>query len=337
MEQSRRGFLQLGAAGLASASIPFSASLANEEAQEHSRRYKFVQIDVFSSQRMEGNQLAVFTDARGLTDDEMLAIARETNLPETTFVIPRDAATERERGIKVHIYIPQEEIPFAGHPTLGTAMVLRNRRLAGNKSAAHVSEIVLDLKAGKIPVTFSEDAAGHTFGEMRQIDPVFGKTHDRETVAAMIGLKASDISEEWPIQSVSTGLQFAIVPLKSLATLQSLRVDQSKIRSYFESETVLSDFYYVTRDTRDPKIGLRARGINPDGEDPATGSAAGCTASWMVRYGVVQPGERVHIEQGVEMHRPSHIYVRADKAGDKVTNVRVGGNAVEMMEGEYRL
>ncbi len=336
MKPSRRGFLQLGAAGLASTphALPTS-SVSNKE--QRSRQYHVVQIDVFTSRKLEGNPLAVFPDARGLTANEMQAIARETNLQETTFVIPRDPAIDREDGTRVHIYTPQEEIPFGGHPTLGTAMVLRNRRLAAAGAGATISEIALDLKVGRIPVAFTTDASGHVFGEMHQIDPVFGKIHNRETVAAMIGVKPSDISEEWPIQAVSTGIQFAIVPLKSLPALQSLRPDQSRIRGYFDSEPIPSDFYYITRDTGDSRIGLRARSINPDGEDPATGSAAGCTASWMVRYEVARSGQTVHIQQGVEIKRPSQIYVRAERVGDKVTNVRVGGNAVEVMEGTYYL
>jgi trans-2,3-dihydro-3-hydroxyanthranilate isomerase len=336
MKLTRRAFLQSGAVAASAATVqPHFAALPAPE-PSGDRKYRFVQIDVFTSRRLEGNALAVFPDARGMTPDEMLAIARETNLQETTFVIPRDPEIEREQGVKVHIYTPQQEIPFGGHPTLGTAMVLHNRRLTERK-AEQPSAITLDLKVGKIPVAFSRDEAGEVFGEMHQVDPLFGKTHDRETVAALIGVKPSDISNGWPIQSVSTGLQFAIVPLKTIAALQSIRPDQSKIKSYFSGETVLSDFYYITRDTQDAKVGLRTRAIFPDGEDPATGSASGCTASWMVRYGVAQPGETVHILQGVEIFRPSHIYARADKSGNKVTNVRVGGNAVEIAHGEYSL
>src|SRR5579864_3684151 len=132
------------------------------------RPLSFVTLDVFTSVPLEGNQLAVFTDARGLSDSEMQALAREMNLAETTFIIPRDRQTEARRGVRVRIFTVQEELPFAGHPTLGTAVVLR-----GGKK---VPQISLDLKVGKIPVTFSE-RGGKVFGEMRQRDPEFGSIH----------------------------------------------------------------------------------------------------------------------------------------------------------------
>jgi trans-2,3-dihydro-3-hydroxyanthranilate isomerase len=286
---------------------------------------------------LQGNPLAVFTDARMLSDAEMQSIAREINLQETTFVLPRPAAVEREQGVKVRIFTPNEETPFGGHPTLGTAMVLHNRPAKDAGGAAAVSKIVLDLKVGKIPVTFALDAEGRLFGEMQQVDPVFGKIHDRATVATLLGVKPTDISDAAPIQTVSTGLPFAIVPLNSLDVLKTLRPRLPEIETYFGAESTSTDFYYVTRDTRDARVGLRARGIDSIGEDPATGSAAGCTASWLVRYGLQKSAETLHIEQGVEMQRPSHIYARAEKQGDKITNVRVGGHAVEVAQGEYVL
>jgi trans-2,3-dihydro-3-hydroxyanthranilate isomerase len=333
---TRRDFLQLSASGLttAIAGITAAAELASAR---NPRRFHFVQIDVFASQRLQGNPLAVFTDARGLSDLEMQAIARETNLEETTFILPGDPAVEKTHGVKVRIFAPDRELPFAGHPTLGTAMVIRNRRLSANTRPAPAREIVLDLKVGSIPVAFTSDADGHLFGEMHQKDPTFGRIHDRDTIAGLMGIKSTDITDDAPIQTVSTGLPFAIVPIKERRTLQSLRPDQEKIRSYVEQEPDLAWLYYVTRDTQDPKIGLRARGMYPVGEDPATGSAAGCTAAWMVRYGLATSGQSVHIEQGVEVNRPSQIYVRAAREGDKVLNVYVGGNAVEIAEGEYSL
>jgi trans-2,3-dihydro-3-hydroxyanthranilate isomerase len=334
---TRRNFLQLGASGLAAAYAGAAVTSAAVPAVPKARRVPFVQIDVFSPQRLQGNPLAVFTDARGLSELEMQAIARETNLQETTFIFPRDTATESAQGVKVRIFTTDQELPFAGHPTLGTAMVIRNRLLAAHTRPELARRVVLDLKVGSIPVTFTDDAAGRVFGEMHQKDPTFGQIHDRGAVAEMMGIKPTDISEDAPIQTVSTGLPFAIVPLKERRTLQSLRPDQEKIRSYVEHAPDLNWFYYVTRDTQDPAVGLRARGIYPDGEDPATGSAAGCTASWLVRYRLADPDQTVHIEQGLEIKRPSDIFVRAGREGEKVLNVRVGGNAVWIAEGEYSL
>src|SRR5712671_4636180 len=148
------------------------------------RRLPFVQVDVFTSVPLEGNQLAVFADGSSLSDAEMQALAKETNLSETTFILPRDAATERERGVRVRIFTTTEELPFAGHPTLGTAMVLRNVQGSTNGGA---EEIALDLNVGKIPVRFST-RDNLPFGMMTQRDPEFGQKHSREEVARASGL-----------------------------------------------------------------------------------------------------------------------------------------------------
>jgi len=338
MIKTRRDFLHMmGASGAATALSRLATGYTTTPHKEDGRRYQFAQIDVFSSHRLQGNPLAVFPDARGLSDTEMQDLARETNLQETTFVFPRDPAIEQQKGIKVRIFVPNEEIPFGGHPTLGTAMVLRNRDLAKGTPAESLNEISLDLQVGKIPVAFRSDEQGNVFGEMHQVDPVFGPVHDHAKVAEVLDLKPGDLAPDWPIQTVSTGLQFAIVPIKELRVLQALNLDQKKVSAYLDRQNPQCSFYFVTRDTQDPNVGLRSRSIFQGSEDPATGSAAGCTASWMVRYGIAPPGKTVHILQGVEIHRPSHIYVHADKDGDKIINVRVGGNAVEILEGEVRL
>jgi trans-2,3-dihydro-3-hydroxyanthranilate isomerase len=337
MRSTRRIFLQIAATGLIGGVAKAKPSGRERVERSPDRRLNLVQIDVFASERLQGNPLAVFTNASSLTDAEMQNIAREVNFQETTFVLPRPAAVEREQGVKVRIFTPNEEIPFAGHPTLGTAMVLYNRLAKNVNGAIAVSKIVLDLKVGKIPVTFTRDAESRLFGEMQQIDPVFGKIHDRTTVANLLGVKPTDISDAAPIQTVSTGLPFVIVLLNSLDLLKTLQPRHAEIQAYFAAESTSTDFFYVTRDTRDAMVGLRARGIDSLGEDPATGSASGCTASWLVRYGLQKSAETLHIEQGVEMQRPSHIYARAEKHGDKITNIRVGGHAVEVAQGVYAL
>jgi trans-2,3-dihydro-3-hydroxyanthranilate isomerase len=334
MTHTRRGFVKVVAAGGALGAIPGFAPRARAKEQA-GRRYPYVQIDVFTSHRLQGNPLAVFPDARGLSDAEMQDLARETNLQETTFVFPRDPAIEQQHGIAVRIFVPNDEIPFGGHPTLGTAMVLRDRAVASHGTSP--SEMALDLKVGKIPVTFRTDDAGNAFGEMHQVDPVFGAVHDPATIAALLDLKPSDLVADWPIQAISTGLRFIIVPIKELRTLEALSPDPRKLREYLARHDPPCDCYFVTRDTHDADVGLRARAIAPDGEDPATGSAAGCTAAWLVRNAIVKPGQTVHILQGAEIHRPSHLHVRADKDRDAVVNVRVGGNAVAVAEGEFRL
>jgi trans-2,3-dihydro-3-hydroxyanthranilate isomerase len=292
------------------------------------RRLTMSQWDVFTSNPLEGNSLAVFSDARGLTDAEMQAIAKEMNLSETTFIFPRDPASESERGVRVRIFTVEEELPFAGHPTLGTAFALRNGRAA--------SEVVLELNVGKVPVRFEQSPGQPTFGEMKQVDPVFGVVHERETVARVTGLSPEDFDLSLPIQTVSTGLSFTVTPLKSLAVIQKIRVDIQRASEYLQN-TGGKFFYFVTRETVDPAAGLHARMFFYNGEDPATGSAAGCTAAWMVAHGVAAPDQRVLIEQGVEMERPSRIFVRASKHDNRIVNVRVGGNAIEVIRGEVFL
>ena len=289
------------------------------------RKLAMEQWDVFSSRALEGNSLAVFLDGRGLSDDEMQAIAMEMNQSETTFILPRDAATDSERGMRVRIFTVREELPFAGHPTLGTAFALR-----GQSGAA---EIVLDLNVGRVPVSFHDTPGQPAFAEMTQVDPTFGLTHDREAIARATGLRVEDFDDSLPIQTVSTGVPFAIAPLKSLAVMKELRLDQ-KLAAEYLAKTEGKFFYFVSRETVDRDARLHARMLFYSAEDPATGSAAGCTAAWMVEHGVAEPDEQVLIEQGVEMKRTSRIFVRASRRNDRVVNVRVGGNVVEVLRGE---
>jgi trans-2,3-dihydro-3-hydroxyanthranilate isomerase len=300
------------------------------------RTYEFVQVDVFTQTPLAGNPLAIFTDARGLNDSEMQALAREMNLAETTFILPRDSATEAREGKKVRIFTIEEELPFAGHPTLGTALHLYTSDANSKKSA----EITLDLKSGKIPVRFgtnSENAGanrvdGRVFGEMRQRDPEFGSAITREEVARVIGIAVDEISSEWPIQPVSTGLTFTIVPFRNRQTLSDLKFSYTQAAEFL-ANTGAKFFYFLCPGRREGRLEARARMFFYGGEDPATGSAAGCAASWMVRHGVANSDEQVLIRQGVECRRPSEMYVRATRERERVNNVRVGGYAVEILRG----
>jgi trans-2,3-dihydro-3-hydroxyanthranilate isomerase len=288
------------------------------------RSLPFVQLDVFTAVALEGNQLAVFPDARGLSDQEMQAIARETNLSETTFIFPRDIATEQERGTRVRIFTTTEELPFAGHPTLGTAMVLRGD--------TNREEVALELNVGKIPVRFST-RDGLPFGLMMQRNPEFGQTHSREDVARAAGIATEQIADDVPIQTVSTGNAFAMVKLKSLSTLQNLKAGWSSLEAYLK-KTDAKFLYFVSTETVNPEAILQSRMIFYNGEDPATGSAAGPCIAWAVKNNVVPAGKQALIEQGVEMKRRSRIYVSAERDGDKIVNVRVGGHAVEVVRGQ---
>jgi trans-2,3-dihydro-3-hydroxyanthranilate isomerase len=306
------------------------------------RIYEFIQVDVFTRTPLTGNALAVFPDGQGLSDNEMQALAREMNLSETTFVIRRDPATETREGKTVRIFTVAEELPFAGHPTLGTALYLRTLERARDSRTA--DEIILDLKAGKIPVRFtgqSESAGcervdGEVFGEMRQRDPEFGATLAREEVARVTGLKVEEIASDGPIQVVSTGLPFAIVPFRSLQTLTNLKFAFAEAAEFLKRSGA-REFYFLCPERHQDRLEVRARMFFFGGEDPATGSAAGCAASWMARHGVAKTDEQIVIKQGIEINRPSEIYVRATRNGDQVTNVRVGGYAIEVARGSVSL
>src|SRR3954469_22356074 len=189
--------------------------------------YEFVQLDVFTQTPLSGNPLAIFPDAGELTDAEMQALAREMNLSETTFIFPRDGVTEAREGKKVRIFTVELELPFAGHPTLGTALYL----YALESNQKKPGEINLDLRAGRLPVRFaansdsaeSDRVDGRVFGERRQRDPEFGTPLSREDVARVIGIAVDEISSDWPIQPVSTGLTFTIVPFRNRQILSDLK------------------------------------------------------------------------------------------------------------------
>jgi trans-2,3-dihydro-3-hydroxyanthranilate isomerase len=298
-----------------------------------SRSYEFVQLDVFTRTPLSGNPLAIFTDARGLTDQEMQALAREMNLSETTFILPREPQVEAQKGKRVRIFTVEEELPFAGHPTLGTALYLYNT------AASRGDEIVLDLNVGKIGVRFSTDSnsrsnrvAGDVFGEMRQRDPEFGPTLARDKVASVLPSGAGGIASEWPSQVVSTGLPFAIVPIRESKTLANLKPDLVRAGALLEG-TGARFCYFICPEERQGRLEVCARMFFYGGEDPATGSAAGCAVSWMLQHGLAKSGQQILIRQGVEARRPSEIFVRATREREKVTNVRVGGYAVEVLRG----
>jgi trans-2,3-dihydro-3-hydroxyanthranilate isomerase len=317
------------------------------------RTYEFVQLDVFTQTPLTGNPLAIFTDARGLDDGEMQALARETNLSETTFILPREPATEAQEGKKVRIFTVAEELPFAGHPTLGTALHLYHA------ASSAPDKISLDLNVGKIDIRFRADSqrvsgegaekqgrrgdrspeendrsdrvAGNVYGEMRQRDPEFGVTFSREEVARVIGIAADEIP--WPIQSVSTGVPFAIVGIRNPETLVNLKFDNAHAAEFLQN-TGTKFFYFLCPQRREKdRLEARARMFFYGVEDPATGAAAGCAASWMVQHGIANSDEQVLIRQGVEIRRPGEMYVRATRDGERVTNVRVGGYAVEVLRG----
>jgi trans-2,3-dihydro-3-hydroxyanthranilate isomerase len=285
-------------------------------------------VDVFTETALKGNSLAVVFDTVGLATERMQAIAREFNLSETTFIQRRDPATERREGVRVRIFTTQEELPFAGHPTLGTAGVLK----LSAPDALEGDTLRLALKVGTVPIRFRPDGL---FGEMTQRDPEFGAELDPATVARLTGLSTGDLSSSAPPQVVSTGTAFAIVALRSHEALARLRVDQEPATNYLRAKG--GRWFYVLGPTGSRNPEWRARMQFNGGEDPATGSAAGCAISYLVGHGLVPPGTQIHVQQGVEIGRTSDLFLAADMVEVKVRNVRVGGSTVRVAKGQLFL
>jgi len=281
-------------------------------------------VDVFTDSALAGNPLAVVMSTAGLTTERMQAIAREFNLSETSFVERRPVSIERAEGVRVRIFTTQEELNFAGHPTLGTASVLRvyaPETLDGNT-------VTLSLNAGAVPVCF---AAESSFGEMTQRDPEFGEELDPAVVARLIGLETDDLDPGLPPEIVSTGTAFAIVPLRSYRALAGLRVKQEEATTWLRERG--ARWLYVIAPTGAQQPAWRARMQFYGGEDPATGSAAGCAIGYLVRRGAVAPSERIVLRQGIEIGRPSDLFLSAQMKSSKVTDVRVGGSTVLVAKG----
>jgi trans-2,3-dihydro-3-hydroxyanthranilate isomerase len=298
------------------------------------RTFDYAQVDVFAERPLEGNQLAIFTDARGLSSEEMQALARETNLSETTFILPREPEVERKCGVQVRIFTVAEELQFAGHPTLGTASWLywNHATLRG------AEQITLDLRVGPIPVRFNAPQEGEqgVFGTMKQNDPVFGSIHDHAAVADVLGLSIDDLDPDLPVQTVSTGMAFCIVPLRSLQVAAQLAIPQNTARAYLQRSGA-KFFHCITRASAVSGADWHARMQFYNGEDPATGSASGCTIAYLVRHGLATSAQPIVIEQGIEMLRPSRIHVSATIDEEVVSQVFVGGRTIPVAMGRLFL
>ena len=307
----RRHFLA-GAAGAAAVAVLPAAA-------QSSRGFDFFQVDVFTQTPLEGNPLACFPDAGGLSELQMQAIARELNHSETTFVLPATAGGDA----RVRIFSTQGELPFAGHPTLGTAFVMAKTR-PGKTS------LVLEEKVGPIPVTLERRPDG-VFVEMTQNEPVFGAKADPKMLADALGFGVDEIDSRYAPQMVSTGSNFLIVPLKSVSTLTKLTLGHQLPLE--QREVFRGGIYYVV--TGEAQIESRLLGATS--EDPATGSAVGCAAAFLIQNGIRRPDERIAVHQGRFVSRPSILYVRAAMANGKASNVRVGGYVVDVMRGRFTI
>ena len=298
---------------------------------------EYVVVDVFTDRALAGNPLAVVTDTIGLETAHMQAIAREFNLSETTFIQRRPAEVERSEGVRVRIFTTQEELPFAGHPTLGTATVLR--RMAPETTLDDTVRLALNV--GTVPVRFDDAPARSDvlFGEMTQRDPDFGAELDGAQVARLTGLASEDLHPSAPPQVVSTGTAFAVVALRSSASLAGLKVNHDEATACLRSHGGRWFFVLGPMPERGENETKRwqARMQFYGGEDPATGSAAGCAISYLVARELVPSSERIHLRQGVEIGRPSDIFLSARRENARVMDVRVGGSTVLVANGKLFL
>ncbi|MBP0022024.1 MAG: PhzF family phenazine biosynthesis protein [Cyanobacteria bacterium SBLK] len=288
----------------------------------------FYIVDVFAIDRYTGNPLAVFVNAGGTTALDMQALAQEMNYSETTFIT---GERQSDRGYPVRIFTPSKELPFAGHPTLGTAYILqkyvdRERR----------SPIYLNLKVGQIPVTVEKGKDGEEIFWMKQNAPTFQQELSPQSLAEVLSLLPEEIDGNFPIQEVSTGLPFIIVPLKKHQSLKQIQVRKEKYLVLIE-KTEAKAILVFCPETNLPENQLSVRvfcealGIP---EDPATGSANGCLAGYLAKYDYF--GDRpinICVEQGHEINRPSLLFLKATKI-EKTIEIFVGGKVIEIAKGE---
>jgi len=283
-------------------------------------------VDVFAEEKYAGNQLAVFRDEEGLPGELMQRIAKEMNFQESTFITGVDLDS---LVFKVRIFTKERELPFAGHPTLGTAYVIQ-KAIVGRQ----VENVTLDLKAGMIPVTFSYVDGEANVLWMKQLNPVFGETHPPEPVAEFLGLEPEDIDADWPIQEVSTGVPFFMIPLRTRDAVVRTRINREKLAAYTQATEAKSPLVFC-REPVHPENHLKVRMIGSTGEDPATGSANGCLAGYLAKHRYFGgPKVDVRVEQGHEIGRPSLLYLRSEDRGEEI-DVYVGGKNVMVAKGEF--
>jgi trans-2,3-dihydro-3-hydroxyanthranilate isomerase len=290
---------------------------------------KFSIVDVFAETKYTGNQLAVIwgEGVELLSDQEMLKIAQEMNYSETTFICNSEP---ENGGYSVRIFTPKRELPFAGHPTLGTAYIIAEEMIKDS-----VSQVILNLSVGQIPVTWKTTEAGKKILWMRQNSPELTHIYDREILAPVLNLEPSDFDINYPIQEVSTGIPFIIVPLKTQSALKQAKVN-IECYSEFIQATIAKEIFIFCPETHNPNNHLCARMFAPAlgiTEDPATGSANGCLAGYLSNYNYFGSDVvNIKVEQGYEIDRPSLLLLKAEKTGDLI-QVEVGGNVIKVAEG----
>jgi trans-2,3-dihydro-3-hydroxyanthranilate isomerase len=299
------------------------------------REFEFVQVDVFTDRVLAGNALAVFLDGRGLDDVQMQDIAREMNLAETTFVLP---PSRPDCVAGVRIFTPGREVPFAGHPTVGTAWVLAVEGMVPRGA----TRFVLDERIGPVPVEVQGDPARPTRVWMQHRDATFGpEVKDRAGIAAALGLAERDLQGGAPIQTGSTGNEFLYVPLRDRQTVDRARLDPVRLEAALAGASALGTFVLAP----DPDPAARrvySRMFAPHAgvpEDPGTGSASGALGAYLVLQGLVKPAPRLTIvsEQGTKMGRQSFVHIELSVTDGRVSDIRVGGGVVPVLRGRLAL
>ncbi len=290
---------------------------------------RFYIVDVFAEKKYAGNQLAVFRDAKRLPDEKMQKFAKEMNYSETTFIL---SELKRDEGYDVRIFTPEEEIPFAGHPTLGTAFVIQQEIIK-----EPVDEVILNLKVGQIPVKFNYQREKPDILQMKQKAPTFDQTFDKERIAFVLNLGEKDIDDKLPVQEVSTGLPFIIVPLKTLNSVKKAKIEKDQYLELIKTTQAKAILIFCP-ETYKKKNDLNVRvfadyyGVP---EDPATGSANGCLAGYLVKHRYFGKDKiDLRVEQGYEVGRPSLLFLKSEDMGKKI-DVFVGGRVLMVAKGEF--
>jgi trans-2,3-dihydro-3-hydroxyanthranilate isomerase len=298
------------------------------------RTYHYNQWDVFTEEPLTGNQLAVFMEPQGLTKALMQSIAREMAFSETTFIFPPD---DEDVDFRVRIFGPNRELPFAGHPTIGTAFALAR---AGAISPG-TERVVFSEGIGPVIVELEWIGDDLRFAWMHDLAPTFGKTiQDVNSMAVALGIKSSEMkSTLLPLQEVSGGASFLFVPLVSRAAVDRATLNTSVISTVLgKAGLPKQSVFMFSTESADDGATVYGRKLGLDGrEDPATGSAAGPLGSYLVRYGVVRGKDRILIRQGVQMGRPSWLHVQLGLSGNEITEVRIGGSSVFVGDGAIML
>jgi len=281
--------------------------------------HTFYIVDVFAEEKYTGNQLAVFLAAASIPPETMQKLANETHYSETTFIL---SSKDNNGGYDVRIFTPEEELPFAGHPTLGTAYILMQKVMKRPSG-----EVKLNLGVGQITVTLDKSTGALW---MKQVEPAFLRMPDPAAIADMLGISEGDIDSRFPVQEVSTGIPFIIVPLKSMAAVKRAYLDPRKFASRMggNDSTGILVFSPETYDTKNAlNVRVFTKFISVP-EDPATGSGNGCLAAYLVKHKYFgTPSIDIRTEQGYEMGRPSLLFLRAEDKNGSI-DVRVGGKVI---------